>query len=269
MIDLYFLTYNAPEQLEHTIQSIENAYPAIIDNSTKYVVNNSTDVSFENQYNNIFDQYSIKEFKKDNIGICGGRQFVAEHFANSTNKYMLFFEDDMSMNGPDMEAEYDRLGFKKYHKGLYYDLIGIMEKENYDFLKLSFCEFYGDHQKQWSWYNVTQETREKIWPNNNRLPKIGRTEDFPFIAYKHIKSYNKLAYAEGQIYYSNWPMIINKKGNKKIFLDNKLQNPYEQTWMRKAFELTLENKLNPAVLLATTIHHERTVEYDKKTRKES
>ena len=51
--------------------------------------------------------------KKHNIGICGGRQFIAEHFASIDAEYMMFFEDDMFLNPPS-ETGYCRNGFRKY-----------------------------------------------------------------------------------------------------------------------------------------------------------
>ena len=78
-----------------------------------------------------------------------------------------------------------------------------------------------------------------------------------------------MPYAEGEIYYCNWPHIISREGNQKMFLDIKWNHPYEQTWMSHIYSLTKENKVNPAILLASPITHNRTEHYDKSERKEN
>ena len=72
-----------------------------------------------------------------------------------------------------------------------------------------------------------------------------------------IDVHKELAYITGEIYYANWPMIVSKEGNKKMFIDTKWSYPYEQTWMSHMFQLTREGKLNPAILLASPVLHNR------------
>ncbi|NBT09018.1 MAG: hypothetical protein EBS98_09480 [Chitinophagia bacterium] len=136
-----------------------------------------------------------------------------------------------------------------------------MNKENYDFLKFSFSEFYGNNSEQWSWHNVPEARRiEYFGPNCTTKPST---------LFHNIKSLNSIPYADGEIYYSNWPHIISKIGNKKCFLDTKWAHPYEQTWMSHIFTLTKENKVKPAVLLASPITHNRVYHYHGSERKES
>jgi hypothetical protein len=85
----------------------------------------------------------------------------------------------------------------------------------------------------------------------------------------HIKSLNNIPYADGEIYYSNWPHIINQEGNRRCFLDTKWANPFEQTWMSHIYSLTKNNIVKPAVLLASPITHNRVYHYDKDDRKEN
>ena len=78
-----------------------------------------------------------------------------------------------------------------------------------------------------------------------------------------------MPYADGEIYYSNWPHIIGHEGNQKCFLDTKWDYPYEQTWMSHIYSLCKEGKVNPAILLASPITHNRVFHYTKEERKEN
>lgn len=120
-------------------------------------------------------------------------------------------------------------GFNKNVKSLFSNLVNIMNKENYDFLKFSFSEFYGNNSEQWSWHNVPQHSRDKFFEGKDNRPNT---------VFKNIKSLNETVYADGEIYYSNWPHIISQEGNQKCFLDTKWANPFEQTWMSHMYSLT-------------------------------
>lgn len=267
-IDLYIVTFNSPKQFKFTVDKIIKASPELYNNSDKYVVNNTIDNKYDKEYKELFAEYNFIEFKKDNIGICGARQFIAEHFDTTKNEYMVFFEDDMGMNGPEDIGSRCKNGFNKFHQSLYYDLISIMNKENYDYLKWSFTEFFGDNTIQWSWYNVPQKIREEIWPNKTKLPEHGLEKDPPLCKYNNIKSYNGLPYVDGEVYYCNWPQIVSKLGNKKMFLETKWAHPYEQTWMSYIYQKTLKGYIKPALLLLSPITHNRFDHYDGSIRKE-
>ncbi len=267
--DLYILTFNSPTQFERLAENIIEASSDMFEHSDKYVLNNSTDRSTDEKYRKLFKKYNFTEFKKDNIGICGGRQFIADHFSTTSNKYMIFFEDDMQLNCLKTKNQTCKNGFKKYHKNLYKDILRIMNKEGYDFLKLSFTEFYGDNSTQWAWYNVLQDKREEYWPEYSKLPEHGLDKNSPKTVFKNIKSLNGLPYADGEIYYSNWPQIITKEANKKMFLDTRWAHPFEQIWMSHFFQMTKRGELNPAILLLSPIEHDRFDNYDSYLRKES
>lgn len=267
--DLYIVTFNSPKQFEFVVSSIIEASPSMFNNSDKYVINNTNDQSLQKEYKELFDKYHFTEFAHDNIGICGARQFIAEHFATTPNQYMIFFEDDMGMNNVDYEHKVCKNGFKQYHPFLYENTIGIMNKENYDFIKLSFTEFFGDNCVQWSWYNVPQSFRAAHWPNKSQLPEIGLDPDPPKTTFNNIKSFNGMPYADGEIYYCNWPQIVSKNGNKKMFLDTKWAHPYEQTWMSFIYQKTIDQAIKPAILLLSPINHNRFDHYHAKLRKEN
>lgn len=256
-ISLYINTYNAPGQLKMLLDSFEKYEPSFLEKTEKILINNSTREEYFDEYDIIVKKYDFIQIREGNLGICRARQLAAEHFAESKNKYMFFFEDDMLIDLSDTRCSF---GFNKNVKSLFSNLVNIMNKENYDFLKFSFSEFYGNNSEQWSWHNVPQHSRDKFFEGKDNRPNT---------VFKNIKSLNETVYADGEIYYSNWPHIISQEGNQKCFLDTKWANPFEQTWMSHMYSLTKENILNPAILLASPITHNRIYHYDACERKEN
>jgi hypothetical protein len=254
---LYLNTFNAPKQLQMVLDSFNKFDPNFLIKTKKILINNSTNESYNDEYQYILSKYNFDDhIKKGNLGVCGARQFAAEHFSDSKSKYMFFFEDDMLL---DLEGSCN-FGFNKKVDNLFDTLIKIMNTEEYDFLKFSFSEFYGHNGEQWSWHNV---------PSQNRVKYFGRTKKRPLTKFTNIKSMNNTPYAEGEIYYSNWPHIIDQEGNQKCFLDTTWERPFEQTWMSHIYTLTLEGKVRPAILLASPITHNRVYFYEAEIRKES
>lgn len=266
-VALYVITFNFPEQFKKLIASFKQV-PNFFDSVEKYVLDNSTDESVFAEFQNLAKDNNFTLIKKNNIGICGGRQFIAEHFNSTDCDYMLFFEDDMFMNPPS-DKGFCSNGFRKYIENLLPKSIKIMKKDKFDFLKWCFTEVFGDNKTQWSWYNVPQEVREKFWPHYSKLPKHGTDPNAPLVNYHHIKQVDDLTYATGDIYYSNWPQIVSRAGNKKMFLDVKWAHPFEQTWMSHMFQETKKGNINPGILLASPITHDRFKHYDPSVRVES
>ena len=265
-VGLYVITFNSPKQFETLINSMLMYDSEFLENTNKFLLDNSTDLSTTPEYLRLCEQYGFEHIKKDNIGITGGRVFVADHFENSDMEYYLFFEDDMFFNmGSD---DLCKNGFNRNVKHLYRKILQIMRKEDFDFLKLNFTEFYGSHEKQWSWYNVDQEFRSKHWPNNQTLPKHGQDPNSPFLEFKNIKSVDGLPYATGEIYLSNWPIILSRDGNYKCYIETKFEHPYEQTLMSHCYKQTVKGRINAGLLLLTPTEHNRFEFYDGKLRKE-
>jgi hypothetical protein len=254
--NLYIITFNSPQQLEMVLDSFKKYDKNFLDKSNKILINNSTNIDLFEDYEKIVKAHNFTELRNGNLGICGGRQLAANHFGESDAEYMFFFEDDMLL-------DYDGVcsfGLSKSVSDLYNNLIRIMAKEGYDFLKFSFSEFYGHNGEQWSWHNV---------PNDKKIEYFGNINKKPPTKFNNIKSLNGTPYADGEIYYSNWPHIINKEGNKKCFLHTTWQYPYEQTWMSHLYTLTIQNQIKPAILLASPITHNRIHHYEKNQRKEN
>jgi len=167
------------------------------------------------------------------------------------------------------KGEVCKNGFNRYVSELYNNSLEITKKEDLDFLKLNYTEFYGDNGTQWSWYNVPQSVREEFWPTKPSLPKIGLDPNAPKTKFEKILSYKTIPYAKGEVYYCNWPQIVTKYGNQKMFLETKWNRPFEQTWMSYIYQETKKGKISPGLLLLTPTEHDRFDFYDGSLRKES
>jgi hypothetical protein len=148
-VGLYVITFNSPKQLEVLIDSMLEYDKDFIEKPKKYLLDNSTDLTTTPRYVELCEQYGFEHIKKDNIGIVGGRVFVAEHFNETDLDCYYFFEDDMAFYPK--KGEVCKNGFNRYTDKLYQKSLEIIKKENFDFLKLNFTEFFGDHSVQWSW----------------------------------------------------------------------------------------------------------------------
>ena len=255
-IQLYLNTFNSPEQFKMVIDSFLKHDSKFLYNTEKILINNSTNPKYDSDYNLICKEFDFSQIKNGNMGVCGARQFAAEKFFDSQSQYMLFFEDDMLL---DYESKCN-FGFIKSVDNLFDNIVSIMDEENYDFLKLSFSEFYGHNGQQWSWHNVPLAKKQEYF---------GDIGEKPPTVFRHIKSLNSVVYADGEVYYSNWPHIIGQEGNKKMFLDTKWAHPFEQTWMSHIYTLTKESIVNPSILLSSPITHNRIHFYEGSERKEN
>ena len=267
---LYMLTFNFPEQIEHTIKTWEANSPDWLSKPYKKIlIDNSNKQEAIDGNKAICEKYGFEHIiTGENLGINRGRQLVAEHFNDSDSDYYFFFEDDMGFN-PSTDTGFCRNGFRKYIPNLYDTVHKIMLKEEFDFLKLSYTEVYMDNNIQVSWYNVPQVVRSAIWPDYDQLPITGLDPQSPRTKFDRIDLVDGLSYITGDIYYANWPMIMNKAGNQKCFIDTKWTYCYEQTWMSHMFQETIKKNLSPAILLAALICHNRIKYYGDGERREN
>ena len=266
---LYMLTFNFPEQVLHTIGSMKKT-PEWLERPKLFLLDNSTDENAKVRNRQIASEHNFEYIDLGgNTGICGGRQAAAEHFHESDADFMFFFEDDMTVNPPELQGQVCRNGFRKYIPNIYNLVHRIMLKDEFDFLKLSFTEVYFDNDKQCSWYNVPQDIRTRDWPHYDKLPVSGLDPNVPLTEFKNIRNLDGLTYIDGEVYYANWPMIVSKEGNKKMFIDTKWGHPYEQTWMSHMYQMTKRGELHPAILLASPIWHERIMYYKPEERREN
>jgi hypothetical protein len=263
---LYVLTYNSPNQFEKLCISFDEYDKNFLNKPKKYLLNNSIKKETDLEYARLCEKYGFEEIKKDNIGICGGRQFISEHAEENGFDYHFFFEDDMFFYlGPD---EFCRNGFRRKIKDFYNTMMEIMWKENFDYLKWNFSEFFGDNTKQWAWHNVPAGVRSQLFPENP-IKISSDNNAAPFLKFKNIKSYRQLPYASGDVYYCNWPQVVSREGNKKMFLDTKWAHPFEQTWMSHIYQETIKENIKPGILLATPTEHDRFEHYSMEERREN
>jgi hypothetical protein len=264
---LYVITFNSPNQFETLIRSMYEYDENFIKKPKKFLLDNSSDLTTTKRYIELCNEHGFEHIKKDNLGICGGRQWISEHADENGFDFYFFFEDDMFFyNGKENTC---KNGFNRYVKNLYNNVIDIAKKYEFDFLKFNFSEFFGDNGTQWSWYNVPQSIREQYFPNKTKLPVHGQDPDAPKTKFNNIRVHNKIPFVDGEVYYSNWPQVVTKHGNKKMFLTEKWARPYEQTWMSYIYQETLKKNIYPGLLLITPTEHDRFEFYDRKLRKES
>jgi hypothetical protein len=264
---LYVITFNSPNQFETLIKSMEMYDRNFLDKPKKFLLDNSSDLTTTDRYKELCDEFGFEHIKKDNLGICGGRQWIAEHSQENNFDFYWFFEDDMFFyGGLDKTC---KNGFVRKIPDLYNKSIQIAKKESLDFIKLNFTEFYGDNGTQFSWYNVPQSVREEYWPEKSTLPVQGLDPNAPRTKFNEVRSYKGLAYGIGEVYYCNWPQVVSRYGNEKMFLTTKWDRPFEQTWMSFIYQETKKENIKPALLFATPTEHDRFEFYDGKLRKES
>ena len=127
-----------------------------------------------------------------------------------------------------------------------------------------------DNNIQTSWYNVPQAVREEHWPEYSKLPTTGLDPCSPRTQFDKIERLKDgVAYITGEIYYANWPMIVSRKGNQKMFIETTWAHPYEQTWMSYIYQETKKGEIRPAVLLASPVTHDRVSHYEAEDRREN
>ena len=266
-VGLYVITFNSPNQFETLIKSMLEYDSDFITKTTKFLLDNSTDLSTTPRYKELCEEYGFEHIKHNNLGICGGRQWIAEHFDKTDLDYMWFSEDDMFFQNKPEET--CRNGFNRYHPNLYSKTLQIIKKENFDFIKINYTEFYGDNGTAWPWYNLPQDKRCEFFPEKPNLPVQGLDPNAPKTKFNNIKSLQGLPYVDGEIYYCNWTQLVSKTGNQKMFLETTWVHPFENTWMSHMYQLTKKGELNSGLLLLTPIEHDRFEHYNRELRKES
>ncbi len=267
--DIYILTFNFPEQLTEIFKSLEKA--GWVEKANKVIViDNSNGEESKSRNHDICNRYgAVHHMTGENLGINRGRVLAAQLFDASDADYYLFFEDDMLFYTEEDRTPFCRNGFRTMIPDLFEKLEAIMQKEDFDFLKLSFTEVYMDNHIQVSWYNVPQDVRTANWPHYDKLPVHGLDPNCPRTNLLHIDNHEGLSYVSGDIYYANWPTIMSKAGNRRVFLETMWANPYEQTLMSFVFQEQLKGNIRGAVLLASPICHNRTSHYQREDRREN
>lgn len=251
MKSVYLTSFNAPQQFEAIVESMRKYDPNFLAKTRKILINNSTDGSSD-EYQSICDREGFEHLKFDNIGIMGARLAAARHFHESNSQHYFYFEDDMMLQ---FEGQ-GNSGFLRGSADLFNKSIEIMQKERFDFLKLSFDEVKMSHEHDWI------ETL-------NQNPVVGlKIKEKIKTRFLHISSHKSLAYAEGNVYLSNWPILMTKTGNQKVYLSEKFDRLSESNVAKEVHRKITQGKIRSAVLLLSPIYHNRLIKYQG-TRKES
>lgn len=267
--DLYILTFNFPEQLTEILKSLEKAGWLAKANNVIVIDNSNKDESVAANAAICEKHGATHVITGKNEGICGGRMLAAQMFDASDADFYMFFEDDMLFYTEEDNTPFCRNGFRTIVPNLFDKLVKIMQKEEFDFLKLSFTEVYMDNHIQVSWYNIPQAVRTSLWPNYDKLPIHGLDPNCPRTNFNTIDNVDGLSYITGDVYYANWPMIMGKVGNRKVFLETTWAHPFEQTWMSHVFQEMIKGNIYGAILLASPIRHNRTSHYKPEERREN
>lgn len=244
-VNLYVVTFNAPLQLRLLLNSFRSANPELLQETNKFLIDNSVDISTQPEYDRLAREFGFKVIRRGNMGITGSRYWAATHFNSSNSVYMLWFEDDMLLVD---DRSLCKNGLNRNVAGWLRKCIEIVKSEKLDYLKISFTEFWGDHHKQWAWHNLSKEDQS----NYDTVMKWHTSGAF-----------SGLAYMLGEVYYSNWPSVMTKAGNRKVFLDPHYKEPPSETdVMRDSFLMLQKNQLKSGVLMASLVDHNRMHYYD-------
>lgn len=243
-VSIYITSYNSPKQLKFFMYSIKEYDENFIKKCNLYLINNTTDSKFDNEYQNIISEYGITEYKFNNIGIMGARIFAARHFNESNSDYYIYFEDDMTFSKDGTCSN----GLNRFTNNLFNKILNIIKQNNYDFLKLNFTEVILSNE-----YNYPESLiKSRIVISKRKLVKT---------KFNNIHFYNGLAYLDGEIYISNWPVIISKEGNRSIYINRKVDNILEHDLSISVQADIKSGLIKSAVLLLSPIHHNRVYEY--------
>ena len=268
-VSIYILTFNLSEQLAFFLERFSKSED-FISVTNKYIFDNSDkkgEIEKNKELAKKYGFYYLGDGK--NHGITRGRMKIAEHFLSTDADYHIFFEDDMTLtNEEEFGDKFCRNGFRRHIPQLFSRAKKIVEKERYDFLKLSFTEVWVGNDTQTSFVNIGDEKRETYWPGIKYTSVLSR-DTVPTVAFSKIGFVDDLAYLEGEVTYCNWPILMSRRCAKVLFLDPKWAHPHESTIMAHCFEKQRAGELKSAVLLASCTEHERKHIYPQEDRKEN
>jgi hypothetical protein len=116
--------------------------------------------------------------------------------------------------------------------------------------------------------SIVQDFRKNHWPKNPKLPTQGLDLNSPKTKFDEIHIHKGLPYVSGEIYLSNWPILMTKEGNYNCYIKTKFQHPYEQTVMSHCYQEMVKGNIKPGLLLTTPTEHNRFDFYEGSLRKE-
>lgn len=259
LCETWFVSYNTPLQFERLLESIAAADPVLLRTARRVLINNSTDAATFEHYDTLCERHGIEQIREGNRGINGARIHAADLFHRGGRHAMFWFEDDMLLVREDELPAVCENGLSRHVHETGATCLAVQQREFADYVKFSFSEVYGAHHTQWGWINLNEQARAHYFPG---------AIDAPRTSFKQIQSMAHVPYAVGEVYYSNWPQAITRRGTRKLFFDERREPCYEQYWTARSFELLRLGHLKAAVLLASPVHHHRTEDYARVERVE-
>lgn len=257
--ETWFVSYNTPLQFQRLLESIAAADPALLRTARRVLINNSTDAVTFAHYDALCAQYGLEQIREGNRGINGARIHAADLFHRGGRHAQYWFEDDMLLVRADEEPAVCDNGLSRHVHEVGAASLAVLQREFADYVKFSFTEVYGSHHSQWGWINLNDQARAHYFPGAIDAPRTG---------FHSVQSLNHVPYAVGEIYYSNWPQVVTRRGTHRLFFDERREPCYEQYWTARSFELLRLGHVKAAVLLASPVNHHRTEDYARVERVE-
>jgi len=257
--ETWFISYNTPLQFERLLESIEAADPALLRTARRVLVNNSTDAVTFAHYDALCARYGIEQIREGNRGINGARIHAAELFHRGGRHAQYWFEDDMLLVRADEEPAVCDNGLSRHVHETGASCLAVLQREFCDYVKFSFSEIFGAHHTQWGWINLSDEAKAHYFPG---------VIDPPRTVFHAVHSLSHVPYALGEVYYSNWPQVVTRRGTRRLFFDERREPCFEQYWTARSFELLRLGHVKAAVLLASPVNHHRTQDYARVERVE-
>ncbi len=253
-VAVYAQSFEAPGQLARWFERARQGMPEVFEQPTRVLLDNSRDGRFAADYDALAAAHGFTVHREGNLGVTGGRLWTARHFDGEAREgAALHFEDDMLVQGPPGVC---RLGYPTRVERLWHRALGVLRASpEVDFLKLSFTEVHGDHGENWAWHNLEAPDRAAYFPRGHATQITA------------VRAFEGLPYAVGEVYYSNWPTLFTRRGNR-VLLASPDAPAHEGLLMARWLKLARAGTLTSAVLLASPIEHCREVQYDEQARRE-
>jgi hypothetical protein len=248
MISLYITSYNTPEQFNCLIESMLEYDSNFINKTNKYLINNSDDDIYLEEYDRICKEYNVTQIKNGNIGIMGARILAANHFESTDDKFYFYFEDDMLLQ----KEGKCRNGLNRYVDNLFNKSIRIISENKYDFLKINFTEVILSNDYD---YPESLKKTRSLFSGKKKLVKT---------KFNNLHFHEGLAYLDGHIYISNWPLLMSKEGNRKCYIERVCDRLFEHQLSSLIHKDIINGNISPAILLLSPIHHQRFFFYKKR-----
>lgn len=260
----YIQTFGSPEQLALVFSSLVAAHGVdwaagfdsvvVVDCSTSEAhIKENAQVCEANKATHVAD--------KINYGISGGRQRIAELFLKSDAEYA--YQQGDGLLWCEKGAGLDRVGFTSHVVGFFEQVKKIMSYERLDFLILTYMQEYASAGFYYPWHQL--EVFERVESDFIFSP-VGKG-DCPRTVFENIGSIGGLAYATGNVPYTNWPSVWSRRFAGDIILNKYQGKPHEEKWMRMLHHR--QREWNTAVVLASPLRYNHKYDYKRSLRREA